>query len=244
MKEQKGVGRMWHLYKLGGFAPAVASMLGAQNAQQMAFIRSVAKEQRKQSMLDTPLQELEAVVFDLETTGFNPYGGDEIIAIGGVLMRGGERVADGTFYTLVNPRRRIPLHIIELTGITNEMAAESSDLLQALHDFMEFVGKRLLIAHGSKHDKQFLSAALWKTSKVALNHRVLDTMMVAKWLEPGRPAYGLDELLESAGIPIENRHHALYDSLMTAELWRSYLRRIRERNIITLGDLYAYLSNH
>ncbi|MGO4375974.1 3'-5' exonuclease, partial [Paenibacillus sp. MCAF20] len=51
MKEQKGVGRMWNLYKMGGFTPAIASMLGSQNAQQMAFIRSVNKEQRKQSML-------------------------------------------------------------------------------------------------------------------------------------------------------------------------------------------------
>ncbi len=54
MKQQKGVGRMWHLYKMGGITPAIASMMGSQNAQQMAFIRSVSKEQRKQSVLDTP----------------------------------------------------------------------------------------------------------------------------------------------------------------------------------------------
>jgi DNA polymerase-3 subunit epsilon len=244
MKEPKGVGRMWNLYKMGGFTPAIASMLGSQNAQQMAFIRNVNKEQRKQSMFDMPLRELEVVVFDLETTGFYPTNGDEIISFGAVMFRGGELVESESFYSLVNPKRKIPKAIIELTGITNEMVEDAPDLMQVLHDFMEFVGRRLLIAHASGHDKQFLNAALWRTSKVNLNHRVLDTMMVAKWLEPNLAGYSLDELLESCCIPITGRHHALQDSIMTAKLWQNYLARILERNITTLGDLYAYLSKH
>lgn len=244
MKEQNGVGRMWNLYKMGGFTPAIASMLGSTNAQQMAFIRNVNKEQRKQSMLDTPLNELEIVVFDLETTGFYPMNGDEIISFGAVLIRGGELDESKSFYSLVNPKRKISRAIVELTGITNDMVQDAPDLMQVLHDFMEFVGRRLLIAHASGHDKQFLNAALWRTSKVNLNHRVLDTMMVAKWLEPKRESYNLDDLLESCGIPITERHHALQDSIMTAKLWQNYLVRILERNISTLGDLYAYLSKH
>ncbi|GGG15367.1 3'-5' exonuclease [Paenibacillus abyssi] len=245
MKQQKGVGRMWHLYKMGGITPAIASMMGAQNAQQMAFIRSVSKEQRKQSVLDQPLRELEVVVFDLETTGFYPYNGDEILSVGGVLLHGDEEIDETkTFYSLVNPKRKVPKHITTLTGITNEMVETAPDLMQVLHDFMEFIGKRVLIAHGSGHDKQFLNAALWRTSKVNLSHRVLDTMMVSKWLEPKREGHGLDELLESYGIPITERHHALQDSLMTAQLWRKYLKEMLSRNITTLADLYAYLSKH
>ncbi|OMF22398.1 DNA polymerase III subunit epsilon [Paenibacillus sp. FSL H8-0548] len=244
MKEQKGVGRMWNLYKMGGFTPAIASMLGSQNAQQMAFIRNVNKEQRRQSMFDMPLKELEVIVFDLETTGFYPTNGDEIISFGAVMFRGGEVVEEEFFYSLVNPKRKIPRAIVELTGITNEMVQDAPDLMQVLHDFMEFVGRRLLVAHASGHDKQFLNAALWRTSKVNLNHRVLDTMMVAKWLEPDLEGYSLDELLQSCCIPVTDRHHALQDSIMTAKLWRNYLARILERNITTLGDLYAYLSKH
>jgi DNA polymerase-3 subunit epsilon len=218
-------------------------MFGSPNAQQMAFIRSMAKDQRHHSTLDMPLRELPIVVFDLETTGFYPNNDDEIISFGGVAVRGEEIDEQDTFYSLVNPKRRIPLHITELTGISNDMAAEAPELMQVLHDFMEFIGRRMLIAHGSGHDKQFLNAALWRTSKVHLTHRVIDTMMVAKWLEPRRSdGYGLDELLLSASIPIENRHHALHDSVMTAKLWVQYLRRMSDRNINTLGDLYAYLS--
>ncbi|WP_308634673.1 3'-5' exonuclease [Paenibacillus silvisoli] len=244
MKEQRSVGRMWHLYKMGGITPAIASMMGAQNAQQMAFIRSMSKEQRKESIMDQPLSELEFVVFDLETTGFYPTNGDEILSFGAVVVKGGRVVEDQIFYSLVNPKRKVPKHITELTGITNAMAEDAPELMQVLHDFMEFVGRRMLIAHASGHDKQFLNAALWRTSKVNLTHRVLDTMFVAKWLEPNRPSYSLDDLLELAGIPITQRHHALEDSFMTAKLWMNYLQRIHSRNVITLGDLYAYLSQH
>lgn len=244
MKEQKGVGRMWNLYKMGGVTPAIASMLGSQNAQQMAFIRNANREQRKQSPMDTPLKEMECVVFDLETTGFNPNNGDEIISFGAIVVRGGQPIMEESFYSLVNPKRPVPKAIIDLTGISNDMVAEAPDLMSVLHDFMAFVGRRLLIAHASGHDKQFLNAALWRTSKVNLNHRVLDTMMIAKWLDPGREVYGLDEVLESCCIPITQRHHALEDSIMTAKLWCHYLNRILERNIFTLGDLYAYLSKH
>lgn len=244
MKEQKGVGRMWSLYKMGGITPALASMMGAQNAQQMAFIRSMSKEQRKDSIMDTPLSEMEVVVFDLETTGFYPTNGDEIISFGAVVLKGEQLIEERTFYSLVNPKRKVPKHISELTGITTAMTEDAPELMQVLHDFMEFVGKRMLIAHASGHDKHFLNTALWRTSKVNLTHRVLDTILVAKWLEPERSSYGLDDLLELGGIPVTQRHHALEDALMTAKLWLHYLRRILDRNVVTLEDLYAYLSKH
>lgn len=245
MKEPKSpVGRMWSLYKMGGLTPAIASMLGAQNAQQMAFLRSVAKGQRKESLLEANLLDLDAVVFDLETTGFYPNNGDEIISFGAVVVQGGKVKEDLTFHSLVNPKRKIPKTVVDLTGITNEMAETAPDLIETLHRFFDFVGRRILIAHASGHDKQFLNAALWKTSKVNLNHRVVDTLMVEKWLEPARASYALDDLLESYGVTVGVRHHALEDALMTARLWVSMLDRILQRNIVTLGDLYAYLSRY
>jgi DNA polymerase-3 subunit epsilon len=245
MADQLGpVGRMWNIYKKGGITPAVASVFGSASAQQMAFIRSSMKLQRQTSLFDLPLLSLEAVVFDLETTGFNPYNGDEIISFGGVMVSGTEIHEGQTFHSPVNPMKPIPLMIQELTGITDEMAMESPDLIAVLQHFFEFVQKKILIAHGTGHDKQFLNAALWKTSKVNLTHRVLDTMMIAKWLHPNLKNYDLDCLLDLYHIPITKRHHALEDSLMTAQLWAKFIVEITDRQVITLGDLYMYLSRH
>jgi DNA polymerase-3 subunit epsilon len=245
MKEFKPSGGMWQLYKMGGITPAINSMFNPQNAQQMAFIRSIMKEQRKNSMYDVTLNDLQAVVFDLETTGFSPYSGDEIISIGAVVVEGREVKSGETFYSNVNPKRNIPAVVEKLTGITNQMSLEAPDLIQALRKFLEFVQQRILIAHGTGHDKQFLNSALWKTSKTNLTHRVLDTMMIAKWLQPKRKDYGLDALLDHYEIEVDDkqRHHALGDSLMTAKLWCKFMSEMENREVSNLGELYSHLSH-
>ncbi|MDO7906003.1 exonuclease domain-containing protein [Paenibacillus sp. JX-17] len=238
----RGNNGFWSALRQGGVPSAIASVFGAPTAQQMAFIRSVMREQRRPETLRIPLQELEVIVFDLETTGFNAQRGDEIISFGAVKVVGERIMEDEQFYTLVNSRKPVPPHITELTGITQEMNDEAPRLIEGLHDFMSFVGNRVLVAHASAHDKAFLNAALWKTSKVQLHHRVIDTMMIAKWLEPNREHYGLDELLQDHDIPIAGRHHALNDSMMTACLWAEYVQEMMNDKVATLGDMYARLS--
>lgn len=246
MKEPNKSGGFWNNLRQGGMPSALASMRGGetaqQTAQQMAFIRSMMREKRRPEVLHTPLSQLETVIFDLETTGFAYQHGDEILSFGAVKVVG-EEIQEETFYTLVNCQSAIPPHITELTGISADMTSTAPSLMDALHKFMSFVGQRVLVAHASAHDKAFLNAALWKTSKVQLTHRVLDTMMLARWLEPQRGGYSLDELLAVHGIPVKGRHHALEDAKMTAQLWVAYLREIANRQQVeTLGDLYAYLS--
>ncbi|AIQ46434.1 DNA polymerase III subunit epsilon [Paenibacillus sp. FSL R7-0273] len=247
MKEPNKGGGFWNNLRQGGMPSAIASIRGGesaqQTAQQMAFIRSLMREKRRPEVLHTPLSELETVIFDLETTGFSHQHGDEIMSFGAIKVVGEEIKEDECFYTLVKCQSAIPENITRLTGITEEMTASAPTLIDGLHNFMSFVGQRVLVAHGSAHDKSFLNAALWKTSKVQLTHRVLDTMMLARWLEPQRSNYTLDELLAVHEIPIQGRHHALEDAKMTARLWVAYLREIAsKRQVDTLGDLYAYLS--
>ncbi|MVO98532.1 exonuclease domain-containing protein [Paenibacillus lutrae] len=241
MKEMRPDVGMWRLYKMGGITPAVTSMFNPRNAQQMAFIRQLLKDQRKHSLLDTSVHNLPLVVFDLETTGFTSSGGDEILSFGAVSMTGAE-IEGKSYYSLVNPNRGIPEHIEKLTGITAAEADQAPDLIVVLREFFEFVGTRVLLAHGSAHDKAFLNAALWKTSKTSLTHRVIDSMMVAKWLIPGNREYSLDALLKKYDIPVLRRHHALDDAKMTAVLWQKLLGEIREMDVDTLGDLYNLLS--
>ncbi|GJM78437.1 hypothetical protein HMSSN139_09330 [Paenibacillus sp. HMSSN-139] len=52
----------------------------------------------------------------------------------------------------------------------------------------------------------------------------------------------MDDWLAVYGIPVTQRHHALEDSKMTAHLWTALIERLKEHNVITLGDLYTYLS--
>ncbi|RRJ64809.1 3'-5' exonuclease [Paenibacillus oralis] len=241
MKEpMKGNGGFWDALKGGGM-PRIASMLGAPSAQQIAFVRSLTKGQRRPETLHVPLTELKTAVFDLETTGFHYHYGDEILSFGAVKVEG-EDISEEVYYSLAKPACTIPERITELTGITPEMVQDAPALLEALREFMAFVDDRVLVAHGSAHDKAFLDVALWKTSKAHLGHRVLDTMMIARKLEPDCRISGLDDWLNVCGIPITQRHHALEDAKMTAQLWTVLIGRLKDRGVITLGDLYTFLS--
>jgi DNA polymerase-3 subunit epsilon len=229
--------------KVRGWRGAISSMFGLAQTQHQSFIRSVMKDQRQTSVFELPLADLQAVVFDLETTGFNPEH-DEILSVGAVLCVGSDVHAEHTFYSMVKPNRKIPANIVELTNITDEMAADAPDVREVLTNFLRFVQRRVLIAHGTGHDKQFLNVALWRMAKIRLSHRVLDTILVARWLNPRLPSYDLDTVLDAYGIPIQDRHHALSDAIMTARLWSEFMREIASRRITTLGDLYAHLSQH
>lgn len=208
-------------------------------------VRKLLKNKRndRQNIVELPLAQLEAVVFDLETTGFSPEQGDEIISIGATAIHGHKIQEDATFYSLINTNRTIEDSVVRLTSITNDMVKKAPELTHALAHFFEFVSNRTLIVHGSGHDKRFLNAALWKTTKTLLPHRIIDTMLVANKLHPHHTNYGLDEWLQFYNIVHnKNRHHALGDACMTAHLWIALVKEARYRNVKTVGDLYEFLS--
>lgn len=239
---ESGAG-FWRSLRMGDINSAIASMKGNPTAQQIAFIRSQMKQQRRPEMLGTPLDQLETVVFDLETTGFSHQHGDEILSIGAVRTLGKTVIEEDCFHMIVNSGVAVPEHITALTGISQAMVNNAASLMEGLHDFMAFAEGKVLVAHAAGHDRAFLNAALWKTSKVRLTHRLLDTMMLSQHLFPGRSDYSLDDLLQDQGIPIKGRHDALCDAVMTARLWAVYLEEIQYQGYAeTLGDLYVYLS--
>lgn len=242
MKPWRPLSRFMELYRLGGLPPAFVSLYDETNAQQMAFLRSMLKDFRQRDTRDVPLDELQAVAFDLETTGFHPYHGDEIISIGAAAVRGGELIENETMYSLVNPNRPIPPEVERLTSITDDMVRDAPDTAQALIEFFRFVRDRVLIAHGSGHDRRFLEAALRRKTGASLSHRVLDTMMIACRLYPDRTRWTLDDWLDHYGIANIGRHHALQDAIMTARLWAALLSELAARNVRTLHEMYAFLG--
>lgn len=243
MKPPRLRDQLWSIYKMGGLPSAVHSVFrNVQSAQQMAYIRQMMKQQSRHGSLDESLSELEVVVFDLETTGFYAHQGDEIISCGAVVVRGQCVMKQHTFYSLCKPDRGIPESIEQLTGIRNEDVVDAPDVMSMLQQFFTFVGNRMLVAHASAHDKKFLNEALWRTSKVQLAHRVLDTLLIGKWLFPEETDHSLDRYVERFGVPLLRRHHALDDAMMTADILLSQLRQAQQRNVHTIGDLYAYLS--
>jgi DNA polymerase-3 subunit epsilon len=70
-----------------------------------------------QARADTPLTELAYTVFDTETTGLEPSGGDEIIQIGATRIVAAKLRRQESFEQLVDPQRSVPAAGVAIHGI-------------------------------------------------------------------------------------------------------------------------------
>ncbi len=90
------------------------------------------------------LLEQEFVVFDTETTGFYA-GSDQMIEIGAVKIKNG-KITD-RFDELINPNRKLPQKIVELTAITDDMLKDKDTEENVTKRFLEWTGNLPMVAH-------------------------------------------------------------------------------------------------
>jgi DNA polymerase III subunit epsilon len=213
-----------------------------QNSQQIAFMRQMQKEMKQESALSTPFEQLNVVVFDIETTGFYPELGDEIISIGAIRIKQGSICEKEVFYSLVQYNETLPEEIERLTGISSAKLKEAKPISEVLIQFFDFVNNDTLVAHHAKHEKNFLQNASWKLFRTPFKHRIVDTSFLYRIAEPELSMSRLEDLCEYNGIQVIDRHHALGDAKLAAKLWCAYIRRINELGCYTLGDVYERLA--
>lgn len=213
-----------------------------QNAQQIAYVRQLQRELNAEDKLKIPLEKLNVVVFDLETTGFNPEQGDAIISIGAIRVCGKTIQEEDTFYSLVQHNKALPLKIVELTGITDNDLKDAPPLSETLVNFFKYVKDDTLVAHHAGHEKSFLQHASWKLFRTNFKHRVVDTSFLYRVAEPNEKLIRLEDFCEYNGIPVCNRHHALGDAKLTAQLWCLYMEKLQQAGFKNLKEIYERVA--
>jgi DNA polymerase III subunit epsilon len=183
----------------------------------------------------TPLDQLHYVVFDTETTGLSPSGGDEIIQIAAVRIVNGRILTGESFNQLVNPKRPIPPESIKFHGVTDEMVADQPTIEQVLPKFRAYVSGAVIIAHNAAFDLKFIKMKE-KAAGVRFDAPVLDTMLLSRMLQGDEGAHTLDGIAERLGVEVIDRHTALGDSLVTAAVFLRMVEMLKERDVRTLDD--------
>ncbi len=186
------------------------------------------------------LTETEFVVFDVETTGFNPWK-EELLEIGAVKVKQGEIIAD--FKSLIKPTKEIPAEIQKLTGITPELVQDAPDVGQVLAEFQEFCGSEVvLVAHNARFDVGFLKAKYQQLFDQKYNPVYLDTLGLARAIWKNFKNYKLNTLAKELGISLANHHRAVDDAACTAQILVKALGEIAGRHFQNLGELNALIK--
>ncbi len=169
------------------------------------------------------------VVIDLETTGLDPEK-DAIIEIGAVRFT--DRRVEGEWDSLINPGRRIPPFITQLTGINDQMVIRAPSIQDVLPDLVKFVGTLPILGHNVRFDISFL-----RRLGVFRNNPTLDTYEMASVLLPGAGRYNLGALTKALGVPFPATHRALADAQATRGVYLKLYEEAMHMPIYLLAEI-------
>lgn len=163
---------------------------------------------------------LREIALDTETTGLNPLGGDRMVEIGCVEMRGNVRT-DKFFHAYINPERSMPRAAEEVHGLSEDFLRDKPVFSKIVGPLLEFLGDSPLVIHNAGFDMGFLNMELERCGKKSIPmDRAVDTVVMARKKFPGQPA-SLDALCRRFNIDLSRRtkHGALLDAELLAEVY-------------------------
>lgn len=172
------------------------------------------------SLIDFPS---DYTLIDIETTGLDPNY-DEIIEIAAIRIR--NNMIDSTFSTLVKPERLIDNFITELTGITNDMVANSLPIEPNLYKLHSFINNDILLGHNVNFDVNFLYDNYIKYTPYLFKNNFVDTLRLSRKVYPDLGSHSLSYLTRSLGIISKTSHRAEADCLTTYSLVNSMINTI------------------
>ena len=164
------------------------------------------------------------IVFDTETTGFEPGDGHRIVEIGCVELID-HFPTDRTLQLYLNPERDVPIESQRVHGLSAEFLADKPLFADVADKFLAFLGDSPLVIHNASFDIKFINAELKRVGKDPIPlARAIDTIEIAKRKFPGA-RYSLDELCKRFGIDltVRTKHGALLDAQLTAEVYLELL---------------------
>ncbi len=179
------------------------------------------------------------VVFDIETTGFNPQK-NKIIEIGAVKVVGGE-ITD-RFSTFVNPSEPIPYRITQLTSITDKMVEDAPYITEVLPRFLDFCEGCSLVAHNAGFDTGFIRQKA-RDLAIDTDFTYLDTVAMARAQLPELGKFKLDNVAKALKVSLEHHHRAVDDAECTAHIFLKLTAMLKEKGIENLTALEEFGRN-
>ncbi len=194
-----------------------------------------AVDNTKTNILNQNLKDIIYCVFDTETTGLDPDGGDEILSIAAVRIVNNQIIRNDFFEELVDPKRDIPLDSYKIHGINYDMVEGKPDIETILPLFKIYSYDTVLVGHNIAFDMKMLKVKE-KAAKTVFTNPVLDTLLLSAVLHPLDEQHDMESIAKRLGVNIVGRHTALGDAIATAEIFLKLIPLLNSNGIFTLKN--------
>lgn len=215
------------------------SFFGAKQNNIPSFYEEYEKKFTKEqhALENTPF-----VAFDTETTGLDVKN-DRILSIGAVA------IMDNTIYTDESFELYIEQEVYKsssavIHGILKKGKQQRFTEVEAIKEFLDFIGNAVLVGHHVGFDYTMINNALKRLGAPKLKNKLLDTGTLYKKsvhevnLLHKDKVYSLDELCNEMKISMEDRHTAAGDAYITALAFLKICSRLRKKGKLSLKDLF------
>lgn len=200
-------------------------------------------EQSQKVNRQTRLSDCEFLVVDIETTGLDAQR-HQIISIGWLLVQQRQVMLETANYQLIrlgDGEQQGVGQSATIHGLHNHQVANGEELSEVLSRFLQIAAKKVLVAHHSVIEQQFLRKACQQCFGRAPQLKFIDTLQLeAKQLQRRnitvrQDEYRLPACLKRHQLPLLQEHNALEDAFGCALLLQKHLAGLGEQ--ATLADL-------
>jgi len=172
------------------------------------------------------------VFIDFETTGLKPET-NRIIEIGAIRFNKEKYLttsAVDSLSLLIRHEKKLPVKIVEITGITNEDLKGGEDIKTGLEQLLEFIGDRTVLAYNAKFDEAFLVEECKRCGlDLPATFKTVCVLELAREALPGFENYKLATLAKRLGLEVN--HRALSDCSVTFQVFVSCFQGSQKKRL-------------
>jgi len=234
--------------KLRGLSRVFRAKANDEPSTTPQYFNSYLKKIAQQQPLKTPINEVNFVVLDTETTGTNP-GKDRVVSFAAMRVLNNEIDIQSSVDWKVRTHLPSSHSSIEIHGLLNTELEQGLSESRFVEELVNYVGSAVLIAFRPGFDMAMINAIVQEHSGRKLTNRTIDVYDLGMRIDyPIKPPfvnpepYRLDKMCERYQIEQPDRHTAMGDAYATAILFLKQLGRLEAQGVKTLKELMRNYS--
>lgn len=196
---------------------------------------------------DSALDLLRYVVLDTELTSLDNRT-NRLLSIGAIAMQGPSIQLGNQFYRVINPGVSIPAESVVIHKLRVQDVEGGEPPAKCLDDLCRFMEGAVLVGHFVDIELKILEKEMGQTGH-RFNNPAIDTARVHHWILRHGPyseelsvqleKMDLATLAKFYNLDVQDAHHALCDSFLTARIWQKMLYALQAKGVRNLRKLLS-----